>query len=256
MTQCPIDAISFHRKGLSDPSDIVTNTERLITELHQLFPNTVNMPYANTECDPFAGWSTNVPSNANVFYAHTLASIVFDHWRAISSGRLKNLEFISHDNSFLSYHPYEFEQRTLLARFAMNNTMPRTVHFIQKPVYAALGLLGSLAPYATRVHITHNIRYLITQSKNYVAALLLSEHASRTDRIKLRFNVKFYRTNESRTKFAYFAEYLHQNQVDPYSVWMRYGSPPYPNATVLDHMHHAQVSFFFVQFSASILNIF
>lgn len=247
ITQCPIDFISFHRKGHNDPSIIVSDTMRLITEIHRLYPNIAHMPYANTECDPFAGWSKNVPSNANVFYAHTLATIVFDHWSAIYSGRLANIQFISHDNSFLSYHPYEFEQRTLLARFVMNNTMPKTVHFIQKPVYAALGLLGSLAPHATRVHITHNIRYLITQNKNYVAALLLSEQTSRTDQIKLRFNVNYHRANSNRTKFAYFVEYLHQNQVDPYSIWLEYGRPPYPNATVLAAMHRAQVSFVFSQ---------
>lgn len=236
ITQCPINVLTFHRKGF----DIVTDTDRLITDIHSIYPNLTNMPYANTECDPFAGWSRVHSTNANVFYAHTLATIVLDHWNAIYSKRLQNLQYISHDNSFLSYHPFEFEQRTLLARFAINNTVPRTLHFIQKPVYAALGLLASLADYATHENVAHNIRYLITKNRDYVAALLLSEDGFRVTAMKIRFTDL---PNANRMKFAYFAEYLHQNQTDPYAVWMKYGRPSYPNATVLAGMHQAQVRF-------------
>lgn len=88
-----------------------------------------------TCADPTSGWSKNVSSYADVHYAHTLISIVFEHWGALSNGKLARLESISHDNAFLSYHPYEFEQRTMLARFSMNDTIPWTFQFIQKPVY-------------------------------------------------------------------------------------------------------------------------
>lgn len=238
---CPIDVITFHRKGLNNTADIVGSTQRLITRINNNYPNLAHISYANTECDPFAGWSKSVPSNANVFYAHALTSIVFDHWQAIISGRLNNLAFISHDNSFLSYHPYEFEQRTLLARFAMNHTQPKTVHFIQKPVYAALGMLAKFADYATAVNVNKHIRYLITQSQHYVAAILLSGKANRMHSLRIQFDVAEW-TNTSRRKFVYFAEYLHENNTDPYSVWMKYGRPAYPNVTVLASMYQSQVS--------------
>lgn len=239
---CPIDVITFHRKGLNNITDIIANTQRLITRIHTNYPNLAHIPYANSECDPFAGWSKNVAFNANVFYAHALTSIVFDHWQAIKSGHLNNLAFISHDNSFLSYHPYEFEQRTLLARFSMNQTQPKTVHFIQKPVYAALGMLARLADNAMSVSSNKHVRYLITQNQHYVAAIVLSKKAKRMHSLRIQFDLAEW-TNTNRREFVYFAEYLHENKTDPYNVWIGYGRPAYPNVTVLNSMHRSQVSF-------------
>lgn len=54
------------------------------------------------------------------------------------------LKLFSNDNGFLSYNPHFFTQRTLLARFQMNNTEPHHVQFIRKPVYSAMGLLSYL----------------------------------------------------------------------------------------------------------------
>ncbi|XP_022236209.1 alpha-L-iduronidase-like [Limulus polyphemus] len=53
-------------------------------------------------------------------------------------------KLLSNDNAFLSFFPHQFEQRTLLARFQMNNTVPPHVQFFKKPVYAVTGILGKL----------------------------------------------------------------------------------------------------------------
>lgn len=61
---------------------------------------------------------------------------------------LNDLHFglLSNDNAFLSYFPNQFLQRTLLARFQVNNTSPKYVEFIKKPVYTIFGLLSQLCP--------------------------------------------------------------------------------------------------------------
>lgn len=55
-----------------------------------------------------------------------------------------NYTLLSNDNAFLSYHPHPFTQRTLTARFQVNNTEPPHVQLITKPVLAVMGLLALL----------------------------------------------------------------------------------------------------------------
>ena len=55
-----------------------------------------------------------------------------------------NYTLLSNDNAFLSYHPFPFTQRTLTARFQVNNTRPPHVQLIRKPVLAVMGLLALL----------------------------------------------------------------------------------------------------------------
>lgn len=55
-----------------------------------------------------------------------------------------NYTLLSNDNAFLSYHPHPFTQRTLTARFQVNNTHPPHVQFIRKPVLTVMGLLALL----------------------------------------------------------------------------------------------------------------
>lgn len=238
ISNCPIDIITFHRKGNNSSIDILVETEHLLQEFREKYPN-LDLPYANTEADPSSGWSTNVTSYADVHYAHTIVSIVLQHWNAFLKGSLKNLDSISHDNSFLSYHPFEFEQRTMLSRFIMNETQSKPTYFIQKPVYAALGMLSSLANFATEMQTRKNISYIISIGNLYAAVLLLSNEDN-NQRIKINLNWKF-STNSS---FGYFAEFLDQKRTNPYSVWTHYNRPAYPNDTVLNEMLHAQVNSF------------
>lgn len=235
--------MTFHRKGINSSKDILQETTDLLRLFHGMYPNLKQMPYANTEADPTAGWSKNVTSYADVHYAHDLVSIVFQHWNAMFRGPLKYLDSISHDNSFLSYHPFEFEQRTMLARFVYNNTQPKSVIFIQKPVYAALGMLSSLANAASETITEKNITYVLSIGKQYAAVLLISCKDSQTDQVQIQFkSIKNHWKNSTNTTFGYIAEYLDQQKTNPYLVWLRYGRPSYPDATVLKDMIHAQVN--------------
>jgi L-iduronidase len=58
---------------------------------------------------------------------------------------------LSNDNAFLSYQPFPFTQRTLLARFQVNTTRPPHVQFIRKPIYVVMGLLSMLGEEQVRV---------------------------------------------------------------------------------------------------------
>lgn len=242
ITMCPIDMITFHRKGIESADDILVNSKKLIDTIRKIYPNLKKLSYSNTEADPSSGWSKPVNPYADVHYANILINIVFEHWNAMNSGTLNQLDSISHDNAFLSYHPYEFVQRTMLARFQMNNTQPRSTEFIQKPVYAALGMLASLANNATKVFSTKNTTYLVTMDKNYAAVILISnvnDNATSLRHLKLKLNItELVKCNEN--NFAYFVEYLQQNLTDPFAVWSLYGKPPYPNETVINNMHRAQ----------------
>lgn len=207
-----------------------------------------------SEADPTSGWSKPLPQNADVRYAVTLVNIVLDHWHAKYHGRLANLTGISHDNAFLSYYPYEFEQRTLFARFQMNLTRPPHVQMIEKPVYAALGMLARLGERAKAVKsLKSGIKYLLSYGKcndpKYVSAILT---CGSTDVIrKVVLNLK----NTFGYQLVYFVEYLEHHRTDPAAVWRSYGRPPYPNDTVRFAMRKQQVRTYilFYNYSDTIL---
>lgn len=104
---CPIDIITFHRKGKgkgdNSSNDILSDTIKLLELFREMYPNLMHIPCANTEADPTAGWTKSNFLYADVNYAHTLISIVLQHWNAFVRGPLKRLDSISHDNSFLRF---------------------------------------------------------------------------------------------------------------------------------------------------------
>lgn len=196
-----------------------------------------------------------------------LVSIVLQHWNLFLRGPLNRLDSISHDNSFLPFHPFEFEQRTMLAMFLMNKTQLKTVHFIQKPVYArfimfmsmllqcktyiavnianifcyfSLGMLSSLARMASEMEKRKNVSYILSIGELYSAVLLFSTQESQYSNIEIKFKIW---PNATNATFGYFAEFLDRTRTNPYELWKKFGKPAYPNDTVLNEMTHAQVRF-------------
>jgi L-iduronidase len=145
LAKCPIDVITFHRKGDGNNArEILDGSLDLLDEFSRDFPNLKDMKYSNSEADPIKKWLEPRDFQGDTRYAAVLVETVFEHWKAIYNGRMKNLDSISHDNAFLNFHPNFFTQRTLLARFQMNNTTPKHIQFVQKPVFNALGMMGNL----------------------------------------------------------------------------------------------------------------
>lgn len=79
---------------------------------------------------PAAGCPQVIAQHQNLLLANSSSSVRF--------------ALLSNDNAFLSYHPHPFSQRTLTARFQVNNTRPPHVQLLRKPVLTAMGLLGLL----------------------------------------------------------------------------------------------------------------
>jgi len=68
---------------------------------------------------------------------------------------------LSNDNAFLSYHPFPFTQRTLLARFQVNETDLPHFQFIRKPIYSIMALMAFVGGNQVRVKQTTPCKCLL-----------------------------------------------------------------------------------------------
>ncbi|XP_073824978.1 alpha-L-iduronidase [Musca autumnalis] len=247
IAECPINILTFHRKGTGTNATVILNeSERLLTEIYNDFPHLQQLVFSNDEADPVSGWSTPRDFHEDVHYALILANVILDHWSAKLHNKLfTNLEDISNDNAFLSYHPFEFSQRTLLAHFRMNNTNPPHSQFIQKPIYAAMGMFSRLADLAaspviikTSNGLTLNV-LKTTASKGqplYLSWLITPAEASVYDDTIITMEIHFC-ANEV---IAFIIEIIDQQQTNPVQIWRNFNSPYYPNATVREAMRRHQ----------------
>lgn len=190
--------------------------------------------------------------NSDVRYAVTLVNIVLLHWNAKYNNILPTLDAISHDNGFISYHPYEFYQRTLLALFQLNQTNPVEIQYIQKPVYAGIGMLGNLGTLAGGVknHSETGTLSLWTMSHSkeslFLCGIITSEskevqHELKAVDVNLAIDVSDYEYVQGEM-YASLIEYLEGNVTDPVSQWDSLGKPSYPNAVERQIMRKSQVS--------------
>lgn len=146
----------------------------MLRQIQQRFPKFADTPVYNDEADPLVGWSLPQAWRADVTYAAMVVKVGLPPGAppaagggraAGSQGRgcphpqviaqhqdrlVANSSFpvryalLSNDNAFLSYHPHPFAQRTLTARFQVNDTRPPHVQLLRKPVLSAMGLLALL----------------------------------------------------------------------------------------------------------------
>ncbi|XP_064212392.1 alpha-L-iduronidase [Tribolium castaneum] len=143
-SHCPIQFISFHRKGGGTAEGVLNGTLELLDLLHNKFPNLAEMPIANDESDIITTWSDSWEWRGDARYAAMVVKVIAEHYKSLTLSRKLKIELLSFDNGFLNYHPFYFTQRTLFARFQMNHTDPPHSQFIKKPVYVAMGLLALL----------------------------------------------------------------------------------------------------------------
>lgn len=248
---CPIDIITFHRKGDgNDAREILNGSLDLLKSFSQRFPNLTALKYSNSEADPIKKWSEPRDFQADARYAAILVETVFEHWQAMYDGRMKNLESISHDNSFLNFHPNFFTQRTLLARFQMNNTTPKHVQFVQKPVFAALGLIANLGRRAGTVHARKNesLSFIITTSNkrnsSFYSCILLWSHVnlksfsnkSKAFEIEIR-NVT--QNHSSDDDIFFFVEGIDNKRTNPFMVFTKNKSPNFPDFKLFEEMRQS-----------------
>ncbi|EAT44203.1 AAEL004402-PA [Aedes aegypti] len=244
--KCPFETITFHRKGSGLRADeILQGGLELMEHFKDTFPKISLLSFSNDEADPISGWSTPREFHSDLRYGAVLASTVLQHWSALFNGRFANLESISHDNGFLSYHPYEFDQRTLLAHFQMNLTHPRHVQYVAKPVFSALGILASLGSMATDTNfVSENISHVVSYQVNpfYLCTLLISSNDTfESIQKRQQLALHFISSNQlSGQTIGYVVEGLQGGLNSPVNVWNYYGKPPYPTASQFEEMRSVQ----------------
>ncbi|XP_011792216.1 PREDICTED: alpha-L-iduronidase [Colobus angolensis palliatus] len=145
-----LDYISLHRKGARSSISILEQEKAVAQQIRQLFPKFADTPIYNDEADPLVGWSLPQPWRADVTYAAMVVKVIAQHQNLLLANTSSTIPYalLSNDNAFLSYHPHPFAQRTLTARFQVNNTRPPHVQLLRKPVLTAMGLLALLGAVA------------------------------------------------------------------------------------------------------------
>uniref|UniRef100_A0A7N8WYM6 Alpha-L-iduronidase n=1 Tax=Mastacembelus armatus TaxID=205130 RepID=A0A7N8WYM6_9TELE len=238
-----IDYIALHKKGGGYSLPILQQEVQTLGEIQERFPRFRSLPVYNDEADPLVGWSRPQEWRADVTYAAMVAKIINQHQDLLIADPNSTINFtlLSNDNAFLSYHPHPFTQRTLTARFQVNNTQPPHVQLIRKPVLTVMGLLVLLgetqvldqvfSPAATNsstVGVLASIHKPVVPggSDSWQAAVLVYNSEDNINKILL--------------GVVYVTYYMDNNVTNPHQLWRDMGSPDYPTAEQFRRLRSVQ----------------
>ncbi|XP_063086131.1 alpha-L-iduronidase isoform X3 [Cavia porcellus] len=248
-----LDFISLHRKGAGSSIAILEQEARVLGQIQQLFPEFKDTPIYNDEADPLVGWSLPQPWRADVTYA---AMVVKHQNLLIANASASSYRLLSNDNAFLSYHPHPFSQRTLTARFQVNNTQPPHVQLLRKPVLTAMGLLALLDGEQLWAEVS---RASVVLDSNHTVGVLASAHRPEGPNDAWRATVLLYASDDVRAHpgrrvpvtvrlrgvpagpgLVYTTSYLDNQLCSPQREWQRAGSPAFPSAAEFRRMRAAE----------------
>ncbi|XP_076854892.1 alpha-L-iduronidase isoform X2 [Brachyhypopomus gauderio] len=155
-----LDYIALHKKGGGSTLAILQQEVATMHEVQQKFPAFRSLPVYNDEADPLVGWNKPLTWRADVTYAAMVVKVISQHQDLLIANHNNTINYtlLSNDNAFLSYHPYPFTQRTLTARFQVNNTNPPHVQLLRKPVLTVMGLLSLLGEQQVRAEVLSPLR--------------------------------------------------------------------------------------------------
>ncbi|XP_072216572.1 alpha-L-iduronidase isoform X2 [Excalfactoria chinensis] len=254
-----LDYISLHKKGGGRSLYILQQEVEAVDQIQKLFPNFASIPIYNDEADPMVGWSVPQLWRADVTYAAMVVKVIIQHQNLLISkaNNTINYTLLSNDNAFLSYYPDFFTQRTLTARFQMNNTKPPHVQMVRKPVLTVMGLLALLGEkqifaevnssegesnenntfgVLASVHTPSELQ----PSDSWQATLLM--YSSEDNRTSTNINT----ITVNATHFpklrepVYVMYYLDNNQTNPYLKWKKLGSPDFPSPEQFQQIRDAE----------------
>ncbi|XP_019346255.1 alpha-L-iduronidase isoform X2 [Alligator mississippiensis] len=254
-----LDYISLHKKGAGSSLQILQEETEVLEQIQQIFPNFTSIPIYNDEADPMVGWSVPQTWRADVTYAAMVVKIIIQHQNLLISkaNNTINYTLLSNDNAFMNYYPHYFTQRTLTARFQMNNTKPPHVQMVRKPVLTAMGLLALLGEtqifadvYNSKGENGNNntVGVLATlhtpaelpSSDSWQAAILI--YASDDNRTSL--NISAVTLNMTQfpkcAELVYVTHYLDNNLTNPYLEWKKLGSPDFPSVKQFQQLRDAE----------------
>uniref|UniRef100_A0A0B7B7Z3 Fibronectin type-III domain-containing protein n=1 Tax=Arion vulgaris TaxID=1028688 RepID=A0A0B7B7Z3_9EUPU len=153
-----IDFLSFHFKGGGKGIAILEKELENMQYIQATYQELEHKPYVNNEADPMVGWNRPFEWRADPIYAGLVAKVITQHQHTLKArpdAVIKNYTLLGNDNGFLSYYPFQFSERTLNARFQMNNTIPNYVTFVRKPVYIVMTMLALLGD--KQIHVDTSV---------------------------------------------------------------------------------------------------
>ncbi|XP_039265485.2 alpha-L-iduronidase-like [Styela clava] len=251
-----LDYISMHKKGGGRSSYIIESELETISKIHSLYPSLITTQIYNDEADPMVGWSRPYSWRADATYAAIVAKIIAQHQYRIITNESSHIIYslLSNDNGFLNYSPYYFTQRTLTARFQMNNTSPPHVHFVKKPIYASMMLLSKLGHMLLGSKIVRLYNNTPDDRIGVIATVCQAGTFGCSNQEITLLTYCSDDTNPSKDTVDVFINFVNLTPIEantyimtcrvdestnPWQVWKNAGSPDFPSRKVFANMHHA-----------------
>ncbi|XP_076403226.1 alpha-L-iduronidase isoform X2 [Peromyscus maniculatus bairdii] len=249
-----LDYISLHKKGTGSSISILEQEVAVVEQIQQLFPKFKDTPIYNDEADPLVGWSLPQPWRADVIYAALVVKVIAQHQNLLFANSSSSIRYVllSNDNAFLSYHPHPFSQRTLTARFQVNNTCPPHVQLLRKPILTVMGLMALLDGEQLWAEVSQAGAVL---DSNHTVGVLASTHRPEVSSEAWRTTVLIYASDDTHEHLnhsipvtlhlhgvppglglVYVVRYLDNQLCSPYSEWQHMGQPVFPSAEQFRHM--------------------
>ncbi|XP_066430421.1 alpha-L-iduronidase isoform X2 [Eleutherodactylus coqui] len=254
-----LDYIALHKKGGGSSYRILEQEIDTVSEIQQHFPQFKPVPIYNDEADPLVGWSTPQAWRADVTYAAMVVKVIDQHLDFMHSDANPSMNYslLSNDNAFMNYYPHYFTQRTLTARFQMNNTKPPHVQMVRKPVLTVMGLLALLGETLISTSMisdadspgnysTVGVIASIHEPKSgdltdsWQSAIIV--YGSDDNRTSTDINfVTLNLTNFPKSKNLVYVTYYMDNLVtNPFLEWQKAGSPDFPSIEDFRHIHDSE----------------
>ncbi|XP_076992295.1 alpha-L-iduronidase isoform X2 [Tamandua tetradactyla] len=253
-----LDYIALHKKGSGSSSYILEQEEAAVRQIQRLFPQFTATPVHNDEADPLVGWALPQPWRADVTYAAMVVKVIAQHQNLLIANSSSPIRYalLSNDNAFLSYHPHPFAQRTLTARFQVNNTRPPHVQLLRKPVLTAMGLLALLDGEQLWAEVR---RAGSVVDGNHTVGVLASTHRPAGPADAWRASVLVYVSDDTRAHanrsvpvtlhlsgvppvpgLLYVTLLLDNGRCSPHGEWQRLGRPVFPSPQQFRSMRAAE----------------
>ncbi|XP_069834137.1 alpha-L-iduronidase isoform X2 [Dendropsophus ebraccatus] len=254
-----LDYIALHKKGGGSSFRILEQEIDTVSEIKQRFPEFKSVPIYNDEADPLVGWSTPQSWRGDVTYAAMVIKVIDQHLDFLHSDGESSMNYtlLSNDNAFMNYYPHYFTQRTLTARFQMNNTKPPHVQMVRKPVLTVMGLLALLGEAEIS---TYMLRDMHTSSNDSTVGVIASVHEPKDgdQADSWQSTILLYASDDNRTStdinfltlnlthfpkskdLMYVTYYMDNTLTNPFLEWQKGGSPDFPSVEEFKHIRNAE----------------
>ncbi|CAC5399771.1 IDUA [Mytilus coruscus] len=248
-----IDFLSYHRKGDGSSKNILNGEIEIVNEIKKKYPSLENKPFYNDEADPLVGWSKDEDWRADAIYAAMVAKVISQHQNMIIANHnspITNFTLLSNDNAFLSWFPHQFTQRTLTARFQMNNTNPPHVQFVRKPVHSVMSLLSLHGDQQLKANLTvednfsHYYDGLGTPDSWQTTVMVYQSMDTKSDPqdiSSVELSILLGPPYPNGTTVTVVGYSVNNNLTsNPYAMWKNFGSPDFPSVSHFTSMRQAE----------------